>query len=112
MTSKLVAMAAAAVIAFPALAFAQNAAPAPAAGGDQYNEQNVTKDKPFGEIDVGAAMGANADIAGWAGALNAQQRAELTGRCAFISGHAGDFAADAVTLCGNYSTWDQANPVR
>lgn len=93
----------------PATAFAQGAAtppgqsaPAPGQSIEQINPDMVTRDKPFGEMDMSAAMEADADLKTWAGELTEEQRVELSQRCAVIEGNTANYNEDTVTFCTNY----------
>jgi hypothetical protein len=96
-----------AALAFAPLAAAQEPVNTPL----KFDADSISRDKPFGDIDVSVAMGANKDVGAWAGTLTVQQRAELVARCAFIT-ITPDFAADAVDFCKTFGDWDKANPVK
>jgi hypothetical protein len=70
---------------------------APAAT-QQWTTANVSRDNPFGDIDVDTTLGVAA-IPGFIERLSPEQRAELDGRCAVIRENGTDYPADAVSFC-------------
>ena len=87
-------------------AFAQRAnvprAATPSAG--PWTANNVTAARPFGSIDVSRAGASAESVRTWSQGRSATERAELTGRCEFITtpANAARYRAGDQQFCRNY----------
>ena len=87
-------------------AFAQRAGPpgasAPSAG--PWTANNVTAARPFGGIDVSRAGSSAESVRTWSQGRSGTERAELTGRCEFITtpANAARYGAGDQQFCRNY----------
>lgn len=82
------------------------AADAAAAAALNITAKDTPFAKPFGNLDVAAATGANADVQGWINSLSTEQRVELLARCNIVGSAANrsGFSADATALCDGYTS--------
>jgi hypothetical protein len=80
-------------------------ADANAAAGLNLTVNDVLIDDPFGDLDIAAATGVNADVQGWINGLSSEQRAELLARCNIIGSveNRSRFDAEATALCDAYT---------
>ncbi len=96
-------------------AFAQRAnvpgAPAPSAG--PWTANNVTATRPFGSIDVSRAGASAESVRTWSQGRSGTERAELTGRCEFITtpANAARYRAGDQQFCRNYMTVGSARRI-
>ena len=87
-------------------AFAQRAGPpgasTPSTG--PWTANNVTATRPFGGIDVSRAGASAESVRTWSQGRSATERAELTGRCEFITtpANAARYRAGDQQFCRNY----------
>jgi hypothetical protein len=76
---------------------------APALSAEKWTSDNVTADRPFGEMDTSRA---GSDFRGFWSGLSKDQRSEFRGRCAVIGGSDRYRSADK-TLCKNAMSFDE-----
>lgn len=81
-------------------------ADAAAAAGLNLSANDVLPADPFGDLDITAAIGANADVNAWINGLSNEQRAELVARCNIIGSveNSNRFDAEATALCSAYTS--------
>ena len=74
----------------------------PSAG--PWTANNVTAARPFGSIDVSRAGASAESVRTWSQGRSATERAELTGRCEFITtpANAARYRAGDQQFCRNY----------
>ena len=84
-------------------AFAQRAGP-PGTSSGPWTANNVTAARPFGSIDVSRAGASAESVRTWSQGRSATERAELTGRCEFITtpANAARYGAGDQQFCRNY----------
>jgi hypothetical protein len=85
-------------------------AAAPSAG--PWTANNVTAQRPFGDINVSSAGTTTETVRTWAQQRSPAERAEISGRCTVITnaGNASRYPADAQQFCRNYMMVASANP--